>query len=607
MTPRVTRGALARTVFVAAIALIASAPALAAQRDFDAQTFRMSPHALDYFQVESARVAAGFTPNAGVAFHLASGLLQIDEIEATTGRVLRRQVLDKTGTLQLFGSLSLHERISLAFDLPLHVLRTRGSTPQTVAPAEEGFALGDLGFSVKLAFLRPARTGLGLGASVRVGIPTGKGGGYTAESGATAEAKFLVEAAFEHFRVALNTGYRFRPYEARYALYTIGNEVLADVGFGIPLAHDQLEIIAENTFSTSSSRPLDADLTRDEVHAGLRWRHPGTGLVVSAGGGRALIDGLNSPEWRVFVEFGYRPARYAVFDSDGDGILDDVDRCVHQPEDRDNFQDDDGCPDLDNDGDGIPDTRDKCPNEAEDRDNFQDDDGCPDLDNDGDGIPDAKDKCPNQPELRNGFEDEDGCPETDSDGDGIFDAKDQCPNEAEDRDNFQDDDGCPDLDNDRDGIPDAQDKCPNQPEDRDGCQDDDGCPEEGRVCVTEHKVVITDKIYFATGKAKILPKSYSLLDEIAKVLIAHPEILKVEIQGHTDSRGSARYNKRLSQRRARAVRKYLIRKGVDRHRLVARGYGEERPIAPNDTEEGRAKNRRVEFVILERAPKTPPK
>ena len=422
MKRRFTRGALVRAVLIAAIGLVPPPLAWAAQRDFDAQTFRMSPHALDYFQVESARVAAGFTPNAGAVFHLASGLLQIDEIDATTGRVLRRQVLDKTGTLQLFGSLSLHERLSLAFDLPLHVLRTRGSMPQSVAPADEGFALGDLGFSFKLAFLRPARKGLGLGASLRVGIPTGKGGGYTAETGATAEAKFLVEAAFEHFRIALNTGYRFRPYEARYALYTIGSEVLADVGFGIPLAHDQLEIIAENTFSTSSSRPLDADLTRDEVHAGLRWRHPGTGLVVSAGGSRALVDGLNSPEWRVFVEFGYRPARYAVFDSDGDGILDNVDRCVREPEDRDDFQDDDGCPDLDNDGDGIP---------------------------------DAKDKCPNDPELRNGVEDDDGCPETDSDGDGIFDARDQCPKQPEDPDNYQDDDGCPDPDNDRDGIPDA--------------------------------------------------------------------------------------------------------------------------------------------------------
>jgi len=98
-------------------------------------------------------------------------------------------------------------------------------------------------------------------------------------------------------------------------------------------------------------------------------------------------------------------------DSDGDGILDRVDKCPKQAEDMDGFQDEDGCPDLDNDADGIPDLKDKCPNLAEDKDGFQDEDGCPDLDNDGDGIPDLKDKCPNQPETVNGFEDTDGCPD----------------------------------------------------------------------------------------------------------------------------------------------------------------------------------------------------
>ncbi|CAN5639386.1 hypothetical protein BH11MYX1_BH11MYX1_19480 [soil metagenome] len=119
--------------------------------------------------------------------------------------------------------------------------------------------------------------------------------------------------------------------------------------------------------------------------------------------------------------------------------------------------------DGDRDGDGIPDREDKCPNEPEDKDMFQDDDGCPDLDNDGDGIPDDKDKCPLDPEDRDGFQDDDGCPDLDNDGDGIPDRNDRCPSEAEDKDGFQDLDGCPDLDNDGDGIPDAKDKCPLEP------------------------------------------------------------------------------------------------------------------------------------------------
>jgi OOP family OmpA-OmpF porin len=98
-------------------------------------------------------------------------------------------------------------------------------------------------------------------------------------------------------------------------------------------------------------------------------------------------------------------------DTDGDGIPDSIDKCPNEPEDKDGFQDEDGCPDPDNDGDGILDKDDKCPNEAEDKDGFQDEDGCPDTDNDGDGILDVNDKCPNEPETVNGYQDEDGCPD----------------------------------------------------------------------------------------------------------------------------------------------------------------------------------------------------
>jgi OOP family OmpA-OmpF porin len=101
----------------------------------------------------------------------------------------------------------------------------------------------------------------------------------------------------------------------------------------------------------------------------------------------------------------------ARVDSDNDGIPDDVDQCKDMPEDKDGFQDEDGCPDFDNDNDGIYDSQDKCPSEAEDFDGFEDSDGCPDLDNDKDGIPDKLDKCPNTPEDMDGYQDEDGCPD----------------------------------------------------------------------------------------------------------------------------------------------------------------------------------------------------
>ena len=164
-------------------------------------------------------------------------------------------------------------------------------------------------------------------------------------------------------------------------------------------------------------------------------------------------------------------------DSDGDGIPDRGDECPDQPEDIDEFDDSDGCPDRDNDEDGVPDIEDQCPSVAEDKDGWRDADGCPDPDNDGDGLKDLEDGCPDQAEDVDGYKDADGCPEPDNDSDGIPDERDRCPLEAEDKDGFRDDDGCPEPDNDGDGIPDTQDNCPNAAEEFNGIEDKDGCPE----------------------------------------------------------------------------------------------------------------------------------
>ncbi len=290
----------------------------------------------------------------------------------------------------------------------------------------------------------------------------------------------------------------------------------------------------------------------------------------------------------------------AEADTDGDGIIDKVDGCPTEAEDPDGYQDEDGCPDPDNDADGILDVDDKCPNEPENINGYQDEDGCPekDGDRDGDGILDRMDKCPDQPEDKDGFEDADGCPDPDNDKDGIPDKTDKCPLKPEDKDGYQDGDGCPDEDNDNDGIVDVKDKCPNEPEDYDGDADEDGCPDKYKlVVVTEERIELKQKVYFATNKSTILRKSYPLLNEVAQVLLDRPSI-RVRIEGHTDSRGSARYNLKLSQARADSVKRYLVRQGVDPSRMEAVGYGEERPIEDNATREGRAANRRVEFHII---------
>ena len=217
-------------------------------------------------------------------------------------------------------------------------------------------------------------------------------------------------------------------------------------------------------------------------------------------------------------------------------------------------------------------------------------------DRDGDGILDDVDKCPDAPEDRDGFEDNDGCPDLDNDKDGVPDERDKCPNEPEDRDGFQDEDGCPDPDNDKDGIPDARDKCPNDPETKNGFQDDDGCPDEIPKAVKQFTGVI-EGINFKTDSAEILPGSYGLLDRAVKVLSDYPDVM-IEISGHTDSRGSADYNRDLSTRRAESVRQYFLSRGIDAKRIVAIGYGMDRPIATNKTESGRSSNRRIEFRLI---------
>lgn len=280
-------------------------------------------------------------------------------------------------------------------------------------------------------------------------------------------------------------------------------------------------------------------------------------------------------------------------DRDDDGILDSTDACPDEPEDFDNHNDEDGCPESENDidGDGIQNEVDQCPEVAEDRDGFQDVDGCPDPDNDADRVLDVDDRCPMDPEDLDGFEDTDGCPDPDNDGDGVVDLQDNCPivpGIIENR-------GCPDADRDGDTVVDRIDNCPDVP----GTVENHGCREQQLVEIREGQIFILEKVYFRVNSHVIDRRSNPLLDQVAAVLTAHPEITHVRVEGHTDQRGSDSRNLALSQRRVNSVMTYLIRKGVARTRLEAVGYGETRPVFPQaSTEEEHEANRRVSFVVV---------
>ncbi len=273
-------------------------------------------------------------------------------------------------------------------------------------------------------------------------------------------------------------------------------------------------------------------------------------------------------------------------DADDDGIDDEVDSCIDVAEDFDQFEDVDGCPEADNDKDGVLDAADMAPNDPEDKDGFSDEDGKPEPDNDEDGVLDADDRCP----VVKGSIKTEGCP--DQDDDGLVDSVDECETEPGPRTSF----GCPDGDADR--VPDHRDACPTEPAAaKIDPMKSDGCP--SRVYFEENALVITEKINFASGKSVIDKKSFSLLDDIVKVLVKYPGVKKVSVEGHTDSDGMDDANLKLSQARVEAVVKYLTDKGIDAARLTAKGFGETTPIAPNDTPDGKGQNHRVEFKILE--------
>ena len=237
--------------------------------------------------------------------------------------------------------------------------------------------------------------------------------------------------------------------------------------------------------------------------------------------------------------------------------------------------------------------------------------GCP-ADYDRDGIPDADDACPNQKGVASVEPERHGCPgDLDRDLDGIADKVDACPTQKGSKNEDPSKHGCPVADGDGDGIADLEDACPNErgePNAFDHTKH--GCPREVRV--TTGEIVILKQIRFKFGESSvdqtIDPLSDDLLTEVRDVILQHPEIEVIEVQGHADDVGTADFNQKLSKARADAVAKWLVRKGIDKKRLVARGYGANHPVAPNTTDEGRQRNRRVQFVIVQRgATKATPK
>jgi outer membrane protein OmpA-like peptidoglycan-associated protein len=487
------------------------------------------------------------------------------------------------------------------------------------------------------------------------------GGDYLGE-GAGAFAfipELAVSTNIAGFRPALNLAYRLRQPTVLFNTFEIQPEFVYRLGLGYDVATifdglSSLLVFGELFGATADSNPfglIDGSAASESVRiqnhlealAGARYALP-MGFSVEGGVGTGLRAGYGAPDLRVFAG-----VRWGIVDDDNDddGIVDATDLCAAVPEDIDTFEDTDGCPDADNDNDGIPDGSDRCPLGAEDTDSFEDADGCLDPDNDTDGVLDVDDACRDVAGLARykgcpppdtdgdtftddvdvcptvpGVTEKHGCPNDDKDNDGVEDVGDRCVDQAgpvalkgcpdRDGDTVADlDDACVDVagvpalagckDTDADGIADSIDTCPEEPETINGIDDADGCPDKGKVLVvvTKDKIELKETVFFDSGKDTIQARSFSLLDQLALVMKAHPEVKKVRIEGHTDSDGADDKNLDLSKRRARAVLNALVTRGVEEGRLDSEGFGETKPIANNQTKAGKASNRRVELAIVE--------
>jgi outer membrane protein OmpA-like peptidoglycan-associated protein len=268
-------------------------------------------------------------------------------------------------------------------------------------------------------------------------------------------------------------------------------------------------------------------------------------------------------------------------DKDGDGVPNKLDECPDTPAGVE--VDAKGCP-VDKDGDGIADYLDKCPGTPAGV--TVDSLGCP-IDTDGDGVADYLDECSDTP--ANVSVDEKGCP-LDTDGDGVADYLDECPGTPAAAKGYIDAKGCP-TDKDGDGVYDFQDACPDEA----GIKENNGCPEvKAEVKKVFEKAL--NGIQFESGSAKIKKSSNVILDQVVTIMKENPSY-NLTINGHTDNSGKADKNQKLSEDRAAAVKQYLIDHGVEASRLTSAGYGQDKPVDTNKTAAGRAKNRRVEFIV----------
>ncbi|HEX6274838.1 MAG TPA: thrombospondin type 3 repeat-containing protein [Polyangiaceae bacterium] len=369
-------------------------------------------------------------------------------------------------SLDLVGSIGVAERIGIGVSLPAILAQNGEEPPPSVGMSEPPpkSALGDLTLEGRATLLpQGAFGGFGLAAQARVELPTGNPESFASEAATRTSVGLLGELGFLGVSLRAAAAARARTAEQEFAGGTYGHDI--PWGLGLVIKPQLLGIDAEegryafgiDAHGAIAITPRFASKEESPAALALAAKRAFGDASLTLGAELPLAGAQGVPSVRAFAALGWAPRKH---DEDGDDIDDDDDRCISLAEDRDGFEDSDGCPDFDNDGDGVADPEDRCPAELEDRDEFTDEDGCADLDDDRDGVPDRVDACPRESGPASPDAKLHGCRPRDRDRDGIVDSLDACPARHEDRDGFEDEDGCPDPDDDRDGVRDRDDACP---------------------------------------------------------------------------------------------------------------------------------------------------
>jgi OOP family OmpA-OmpF porin len=600
-----------RTLFAAFVAapaaasalLFGAAPSLAQETQQagvsgSLERFEPAPAGDAMFSVPSPWTRGHLTPNASAIFDFAYRPLSIEEGST------RRAVVSQQFFLHLNASLALFDRLLVSLDMPF-ALAQGGDSP-TVAgvrlASPEGADVGDLRFGARVRLYGGPEEPFQIAAGGYLYAPTGPDGSFAGDGSIRGAPQVVVGGAYGRFLYSGSLGTTLRAsshahsFDARVGAALLADNFLqvgTELSISAPLSNESL--VATESARIDLASPVSAELLLGVKARFMRF------LVAGVGVGPGLSQGYGTPVVFMVGSIGYEPIQPKIVagDADEDGIADPADACPNERGVKSADPKKNGCP-LDVDSDGIADTDDACPKDPGVKSADPKKNGCP-ADADGDSIADAADACPKAPGPKSEDPKKNGCPVgADTDKDGIEDAADACPKDAGAKSEDPKKNGCP-PDRDDDGVPDAVDACPDVRGGPDTDPKQHGCP---HVTVTQTEIVILRQVKFRVAQLTldqtVDPVSDDLLTEVRNAILDHPEIELIEVQGHADNTGPEDFNQRLSQGRADAVRLWLIKRGISRKKLIAKGYGSTNPVASNDTEEGRQANRRVQFVIAKK-------